>query len=97
MERMTESEILEVVQAYMDGKEIERSSIYRDKSSWKDKHGNLWDFAGYRYRVKRQPRVIWVNDYPNTGLSGATCFEDKNELRHLAYCRPVKFIEVLDD
>ena len=90
MGRMTESEILEVVQAYMDGKEVE----YYDGCScrWENCDDPEWNFADLQWRIKRQPRVIWVNEYNQTGFFGSTCFDNKEDC-----VRPVKFIEVLDD
>ncbi|WP_155393941.1 hypothetical protein [Xanthomonas albilineans] len=71
----TETErAIEVMQAYVDGKEIEHRLLQSDKgwSSWASLTQNwaLWNWINQDYRVKPEPRVIYVNEYPPPGNYG---------------------------
>ena len=51
----------EVMLAFADGKKIQAKSR---TSEWYDLHGDpTWDWNGFNYRVKPEPREWWVNEY----------------------------------
>jgi hypothetical protein len=53
---MSNKEIIEVVQAEEDGKEIEKTAIILSSSKWSRKSpDDRWNFDGCVYRVPRQP------------------------------------------
>ncbi|WP_045769511.1 hypothetical protein [Xanthomonas albilineans] len=58
--------MIEVMQAYVDGKAIERRTVVprSDDAKWKlmDALGMSWDWVCNDYRVKN-PRVIYVNEF----------------------------------
>jgi hypothetical protein len=94
---------LAVMQAYVDGKEIE----YRYKNSlhqWELTPNPSWVFSTYEYRVKKEPRVIYVNEYrdANDKLYLGTGVPNEREavafvVSSSNYNRTIKFIEVLED
>jgi hypothetical protein len=61
-----EKYIIEVLQAFMDGKTIQIAELYSDK--WEDlKIKNpRWNWRDMKYRVKVEPREWWVNIYPES-------------------------------
>lgn len=63
---MTIDEMIAVLQAAKDGKEIQwRPVSERLDFPWKDSSATALNFADYQYRVKPEPRTIWVNEYPD--------------------------------
>ena len=65
-------EQIKLLQAVLDGKTLQCASII-DPTNWKDanptwydavKRGNQSiDVACYNWRIKPEPKVIWVNEY----------------------------------
>lgn len=93
---------IEVMQAYVDGKEIEvlvKSGTTTDWTNLKNFRGApSWNWISNDYRVKRVPREIWVNEYEDYGIS----YDDKQ----LALCEvlaptirrtAVKYREVIEE
>ena len=59
---MNTKEIIDVIQAFEDGKEIEHS--LRTENIWrKGTNDPCWNFARFDYRVKQKPLEYWVNIY----------------------------------
>lgn len=57
---MTTKEKIEVMQAYLDGKQIQTRRLRRDKGGWADwpNEGEpVWDFWSCEYRIKPEPRI----------------------------------------
>lgn len=59
---MTDHEIIQIVQAHKDGKEIQERLKCCPHLGWKPWH--CWDFQHCDYRIAPQPRECWVNIYP---------------------------------
>lgn len=58
-----------VMQAYVDGKEIEFRHLREGKFfELKDPSSPSWDFHTFEYRIKPSPKVIWVNEYPDDAI-----------------------------
>lgn len=63
----TTKEKIEVMQAYIDGKEIEIKKL-TDTASWvkiisSNKNEPEWDWRNFDYRIKsREPRRVWVSE-----------------------------------
>lgn len=56
---MNTKEMIEVMQAYGEGAEIEiRLSLSND--DWEQCHSPLWDWYGFDYRVKSKKKVDWT-------------------------------------
>ena len=55
----TTKELLEVMQAFVDGKEIE-SKLDSYKGKWKLTTSPIWNFTEYRYRIKKsEPEYVY--------------------------------------
>lgn len=106
---MTTKEKIEVMQAYLDGKQIQTRRLRRDKGGWADwpNEGEpVWDFWSCEYRIKPEPRIPiegWAVLY-TTGSRAMTCvFGTRSEAEGvLLACggvgsRVVHFREVIED
>ena len=95
---MTDREIVEVVQAHIDGKEIQAG--HRPTNSWHEllEANPLWQFNDCDYRVKPEPRSIWVNAYKfdskelDPFLTEAEALEGK-----CPHWDTIEFVEVIKD
>lgn len=63
---MTHDEMVEVILAHKDGKEIQER--YTTSESWSPFAGS-WFFDCIMYRVKPEPKVIWVNEYKHGAVA----------------------------
>jgi len=63
---MTEQEMIDVLQAHLDGKTIQ---IKAGDIGWVDLESPNWNFAGSKYRVKPTPREFWINVYDGHPLA----------------------------
>lgn len=55
---MTHDEIIEVVKAHRDGKEIQSKNKNWSDSQWCNTNGPAWDFVSYDYRIKPEEKFI---------------------------------------
>lgn len=65
---MNDDEIIAVVQAHKEGKQIQRKCnlIFPYRSSvWEDMHEPMWDFTTSIYRVKPEAREWWLGKLLN--------------------------------
>jgi len=63
---MTEQEMIEVLQAHIDGKTIE---IKAGDIGWLEIKYPDWNFGRSTYRVKPVPREFWINVYDGHPLA----------------------------
>lgn len=56
---MTVDQMIEVLTAYKSGKKIQFYHV----CGWVDCNNPAFDFISTKYRVKPEPKVIWVNEY----------------------------------
>lgn len=95
---MTIEGMIEVLQAAKAGKQIEyrpegRLCCWLSLPAMTDR----FDFVRVDYRVKREPRVIYMNDHIIFGLDRQWAVQDDPaNLRVAPTLKPVKFIEVID-
>lgn len=54
-----------VMQAYVDGKEIEFRML-DSSEKWRVTAFPIWDWGNYEYRVKLTPIEGWMNVYPGS-------------------------------
>ena len=57
----TTKEIIEIIQAYEKGAQIQEKEIVDDVeyySKWEDVENPLWNFENYDYRVKPKPKYV---------------------------------------
>jgi len=67
---MTNKEIIEVIQAFEDGKSIEAHWKIEDitrASNWYEVKSGIWDFENHIYRIKPKPkcRTMWSDEFPS--------------------------------
>lgn len=90
---------IEIMQAWVDGAEIETSFIGGDE--WSVKTCPSFDsFNSLKYRIKPKPREVWVNEY-NDGIQA---FSLKSHAKtyakvesHRLVKAAVKYREVVED
>ncbi len=58
---MTTEEMIAVMQAFVDGKEIE--ARLKRGGHWIAANHPCWDWKVYEYRVNSVPREFWINEY----------------------------------
>lgn len=68
---MTNEELLTVIQGRIDGKEIQRR-IANCCGSWTTYTKSHWDTTCFEYRVKPEPKVLFVNEYKHVGYGYPT-------------------------
>lgn len=87
--------MIAVLRAAFENKEIE---VRRKGSlSWVTVTPKLCDFVNNEYRLKREPRVIYVNEHIGIAEIDRERFElCEQDLKKGNNLRPVKFIEALD-
>lgn len=95
----TLQEQLKIIQAAIDGKSIEFRAIHSG-IDWETSHNPAgFNFPAYVYRIKPEPRVIYVNEYSDNNLNGLRVHVDKDNaiMNSRDGCiRTIKFIEVLE-
>jgi hypothetical protein len=96
VEKNTPQEILNVVQAHLEGKRIRAIAIDRVAGSWVECPSPNWNFKACRFEVMTEPRTIYVNDRDGN-LSGHNWnLESDAEACRSFGSRTVKFIEVME-
>ena len=98
MNRKQAKELLPIIQAYVNGWEIE----IRCSDEWIDLCDNpIFDGVPENYRIKPEPRVLYVNDYGGD-LAGVNWTTKKEAVavrgrgENSDNAKTVKFIEVLE-
>jgi hypothetical protein len=54
---------IEVMQAFEDGKQIQYNNKATGGKRWCDGLSPVWDWTASDYRIKPEPKVIYVNEY----------------------------------
>jgi hypothetical protein len=92
---------LAVMQAYANGAELE---VRTGAEPWRACQSPSWIWSACEYRVKEEPRVIYVNEYRDANDKPYLGTGVPNEREAVAfvvsssnYNRTIKFIEVLED
>lgn len=99
---MTPDQIIEVVTAFNNGKKIQSRAHTNLPSDtpykWLDNPKPQWDFSCNDYRVAPEPRVIYINEYPDSwGTVRNTEKEASSQAEHRCIKKAVKFVEVVED
>lgn len=92
---MTHDEMIDVIRAHREGKQIQFSS---PGNGWRNCLDDpSWNFQTNCYRVKPEPREIWVNVYDDNSYGS---IHDTKE-RAIAYCNAggttIRFRAVIDE
>lgn len=93
---MTPKEMIEVLQHFVDGGEVE----YRDDDGiWKHNIMPVWNFGTYEYRIKPKPLEGWTNvdDYGHSSGFLHMSHEGAIVSQCKTYHRTVHMREVVDD
>lgn len=98
---MTHDEMIAVIQAHKDGKQVQhRRKLGRPENQWGDSLvGPGWNFAEYDYRVKPEPREWWLLEFPDgtTSVSLKTRDEAIEAQNYSAFrCKATLVREVLE-
>lgn len=94
----TLKEKIEVMQAALDGKEIE---VNRDDGEgWRSSfmpQNHAWEWGNYDYRIKPEPMEFHMNVFKSSTLLGNTR-EAMEEIgkSHADYIKTIKVIEVIE-
>lgn len=86
---MKPEQIIEVVQGFMDGKDIQWKEINFGHQWDKVRGKPFWNFAIYDYRIKPEPREFILTTENNIGWR---CINGE-----VGYGEKIKVIEVLED
>ena len=87
--------MIEVLQAAKEGKAIQVRQALSTPTTWRATVP-LWDFERNEYRVKPEPRTVWLVEKPDGSLSGRTYVSRDHALGIDTPSKPVKFIEVIE-
>lgn len=85
---MTFDEMIAVLQAAKEGKQIEYRNVHRE-GTWLNATFNHWDFFDYEYRIKSEPRECWVAEKQLAGHL------DKELIEKTWECKAIRMREVL--
>lgn len=100
MDAQRAKELLPIIQAFADGKQIQFKSVCKNKWEWKDVEDPQW-FDRNEYRVKPEPKEVWVNEYLSGHMSGHRFgYATKSEADHAAGINRVScslYREVIED
>jgi len=94
MDRKEAAQWAEIYQAYADGKKIQGVNL---NGEWADLSEPLYFSAPLaKYRIKPEPKVIWVNEFNGDPVAFSSEDEARN-FKTVSYDRTaVKYIEALD-
>jgi len=58
---------MQVMQAFVDGKVIQnRPIVMGSEGKWTAVTNPYWDFYNFEYRVKPEPRIVYVTEYTDS-------------------------------
>lgn len=86
----------EIMLAYAEGAGIEVRKV--GNSTWSCATNPFWDWFNKDYRIKKEPRVFYINLYPNSSLGAA--MDSRERADNAADCTRlecIKVVEVVED
>ena len=98
---MSIDEQIAILQAKKAGKQIQLASRQHDPRTWLDVscNGHRFNFSNYDYRVKPEPRVIWINEHQGQTDKYDLLYSSRDEAvantRNNSIRVAVKFVEVV--
>lgn len=98
-EKMTTEEMIEVMQAYVAGKEIQMQVFSSEGQIWQAVVTPKWDWRNNKYRIKPEPRVIYLPKFSG-GFGNHAPYDSELACEHAHsgerdYEGAVKFIEAV--
>lgn len=92
----TTAEKIAIMQAFEDGEEVQRYS--KHYKEWVLEILPLWNWCQSDYRIKPQPKVIWVNEYEDGDNYGYDTLEGAKDNISPEHARTlIKYVEVMED
>lgn len=97
----THDEMIAVIQAHKEGKTIQYRTV--SAAGWWDllPQSTEFDFGGFIYRIKPEPKVLYVDEYGGTKDLPDLAYHDKRDAILCAFPEAkrtaVKYVEVLED
>lgn len=91
---MTHDEMIAVIQAHKEGKQIEYRTI-NPESPWVYVKNPKWDFPQIEYRVKPEPRTFWLVSTPAGAHFGYTNYTEAKDVRAACQGTLIQVQEVL--
>ena len=100
MNRTRAKELLPIIQAFAEGKEIQYKPVMCDKWNDCDEPEFNLSYANLNYRIKPEPEVFYVNKFKESSErhiheSKASALSYRNDRNQYEY-RAKKFIEVIE-
>ena len=99
---MSIDDMIAVLQAAKAGKKTQISSRSDNPRKWFDMNlpcNHMFNFVTYDYRVRPEPRTIWVNEYSHADTMTAHSSRDRAVSMTQGYSPnrlAVKFVEVIE-
>ena len=92
--------MIAVLMAAKEGKAIQSSCHpYSDNDvHWRDSPKPSWNWAMFDYRVKPEPRRVWLNFYPTMNCRSSVCYDSREEAASFARhdtAEQIEFVEVV--
>lgn len=96
---------ISIMQGFLDGKQVQARE---DNGRWANCSDPCWDFGYWNYRIKPEPKIIYVNEYeypassnPSTTIAAGGAYDsreaaDKNA-SPLRIGGAKKYIEVIEE
>ena len=94
--------MIEIMQAWADGKIIQCKENNGWHKGWVDVDTPRWNWSECEYRVKLEPKVVWINEYvggDGNRFYGAGFFSSKEDAKKSGLnrnSRQIKFVEVME-
>lgn len=95
MNRHETSKAVAVMQAFADGKQVEAAARRHGAQprNWMPATTPIWDWVGYDYRIKPEPRRIWAAIAPDGTLVTAISNKPVADFAH----NYSEFVEVIKE
>ncbi|NEM46183.1 MAG: hypothetical protein G3W66_19880 [Xanthomonas perforans] len=87
-------EMIAVMQAAERGELIEVA--HQRRGDWVPDSTPSWDWVCYDYRVKPQPKIIWVNEYSRDSVAHLTEDDAKAGVGSGVIRTAIKYVEAQD-
>lgn len=78
---LTTKEMIEVMQAYEAGCKIECLEKFGRSHRWEYVPEPIWDWSGNIYRIKKEPKRVYVISYEYGGFSYTMCDNTREAAR----------------
>lgn len=88
----------EIMLAFAEGAKVEVREITEADNKWRPTNSPAWDWYRGDYRIKKEPRMFYINAYPDGSYSQAQ--PDRDTADQLAGYRRtecIKVVEVFED